>query len=229
MRDEVITAALANGIPASRLAQLRIKARPGTKRGFDIVGAVILLIITLPLACLIILVIALNRQTPFYSHGRIGRNGREFGCLKFKTMRSDADKVLACLLEHDPAARLEWEAYRKLRKDPRVTRVGGFLRASSLDELPQLLNILRGDMSLVGPRPITRDELTSFYNPREISAYTSVRPGLTGLWQVSGRSESDYSNRVALDVLYAQRLSLRTDLVILFQTIDVVLRQRGAW
>jgi lipopolysaccharide/colanic/teichoic acid biosynthesis glycosyltransferase len=144
-------------------------------------------------------------------------------------MCRDADIVLTQLLKRDPAAKREWETNRKLRHDPRVTRVGRFLRATSLDELPQLINVLAGQMSLVGPRPVTRAELAKFYGPMETAAYSSVRPGLTGLWQVKGRSELGYDNRVALDTLYAQRLSIRTDLVILVQTIDVVVRQRGAW
>lgn len=214
---------------ASGLSRLRVKIRPHAKRGFDLCAAIILIIITFPVICLIILAIISGGQPPFYSHVRVGQGGREFGCLKFRSMCRNADIALAQLLQHDPAARLEWETNRKLRNDPRVTRVGRFLRATSLDELPQLINVLRGQMSLVGPRPVTRSELNKFYGPFEAAAYSSVRPGLTGLWQVGGRSEAGYDSRVALDTLYAQRLSLRTDLVILVQTIDVVVRQRGAW
>jgi exopolysaccharide production protein ExoY len=205
-------------------------ARDGTtKRAFDFFAAIVLIILVLPVVCLIVLALFLSVQTPFYSHVRVGKNGREFACLKFRSMRRNADVTLANLLQRDPAAKLEWETNRKLRDDPRVTRIGRVLRATSLDELPQLVNVLAGQMSLVGPRPVTGAELTKYYGPFEAAAYCSVRPGLTGLWQVKGRSELGYANRVALDTIYAQRLSLRTDLGILVQTIGVVVRQRGAW
>jgi exopolysaccharide production protein ExoY len=229
MYDEILHQKLTSGDSVSRLIDLRCKPRPLAKRVFDFSAAIALIIVVLPLVCLIILTIILNGQRPFYSHVRIGRGGRQFGCLKFTTMRRDADATLAQLLQHDPAAKLEWETNRKLRRDPRITRIGRILRATSLDELPQLINVLVGQMSLVGPRPVTHAELTEFYGPLETAAYSSIRPGLTGLWQVSGRSEVGYESRVALDTLYAQRLSLRTDLMILVRTIDVVVRQRGAW
>jgi lipopolysaccharide/colanic/teichoic acid biosynthesis glycosyltransferase len=149
--------------------------------------------------------------------------------LKFKTMRDDADEALKQLLLHDYAAKIEWETTRKLKHDPRITRLGRVLRVTSLDELPQLLNILAGHMSLVGPRPVTRDELERYYGPQEAVAYRSIRPGLTGPWQVNGRNELGYGLRVVLDTTYAQQLSLRTDARILFQTINVVIRRRGAW
>lgn len=207
----------------------RIQVRDRAKRLLDFCAACVLIIIVLPLGCLLILAIVAGGQSPFYSHTRVGRGGREFGCLKFRSMRSNANFVFEQLLQRDPAAKIEWETNRKLRYDPRVTRIGRFLRATSLDELPQLINVLVGQMSLVGPRPVTRDELTEFYGPSGAAAYCSVRPGLTGLWQVSGRGEVGYDNRVALDMLYVQRLSLQTDFMILFQTIGVVIRQRGAW
>jgi exopolysaccharide production protein ExoY len=213
----------------NRLAELRARARPSLKRAFDLSASIVLLIIVLPVFVLIISAIAFNGEVPFYSHRRVGRGGREFGCLKFKTMRRDADLVLTQLIERDPTARVEWETKRKLWQDPRVTRTGRFLRATSLDELPQLINVLIGDMSLVGPRPVTGEELVKFYGASETAAYFSIRPGLTGLWQVSGRSEVGYDRRVALDTLYAQQISLRSDLVILFRTLGVVVRQRGAW
>jgi len=145
-------------------------------------------------------------------------------------MRSDAEADLALLLERDRTAKIEWEARRKLRRDPRVTRIGRFLRATSLDEVPQLFNIIMGHMSLVGPRPVTADEFNRFYAPSGLAAsYCSLRPGLTGLWQVSGRSGTDYATRVALDAQYAQHPSLRTDLTILLQTLNVVVCRKGAW
>jgi len=219
---------IGNGL-VDRLANLRTQIRPHAKRTFDLCAGIVLLIIVLPLVFLIIWAIALSGQVPFYSHVRVGRGGREFGCLKFRTMRRDSDVALAQLLQRDSAAKLEWETNRKLRRDPRVTRVGRFLRTTSLDELPQLINVLAGQMSLVGPRPVTQGELAKFYGPSGTAAYISVRPGLTGLWQVSGRNEVGYHSRVALDSLYAQRLSLWMDIVILCRTVGVVVRQRGAW
>jgi lipopolysaccharide/colanic/teichoic acid biosynthesis glycosyltransferase len=214
---------------SSILAQFRNKIRPRAKRMIDMLAASALIIVVLPMALLIMLAIVLNGQTPFYSHVRVGQGGRKFRCLKFRSMRRNADSALAGLLQRDPAAKLEWETTRKLRNDPRVTRVGRILRATSLDELPQLINVIVGQMSLVGPRPVTQDELEQFYGAPEQAAYNSVRPGLTGLWQVNGRSEASFANRVALDTLYVQRLSLRTDLLILIQTIPVAVSRRGAW
>jgi exopolysaccharide production protein ExoY len=211
------------------LTRLRARIRPRAKRTVDFCAAVILIIIVFPAACAIMLGIVFGGQMPFYSHVRVGRGGREFGCLKFRSMCRNADLVLMQLLDRDPVAKLEWESNHKLRNDPRVTLFGRFLRVTSLDELPQLLNILIGQMSLVGPRPVTRTEFTKFYDSDQSAAYCAVRPGLTGLWQVSGRSEIGYDDRAALDTLYVQRLSLRADLVILVQTVGVVVRQRGAW
>ena len=229
MSEEAIQPILVGGSFAGASVSLRDKTRPYVKRLFDFCVALALIIIVLPVACLIIVASVVTGGSPIYSHVRIGRGGREFGCLKFRSMRRDADIVLTRLLQHDPAAKLEWEVSLKLRNDPRVTRLGRFLRETSLDELPQLINVLIGHMSLVGPRPVTKDGLTRFYCPSEAASYCYVRPGLTGLWQVSGRSEAGYDKRVALDMRYIQRLFLRTDLMILFQTIDVVVRQRGAW
>jgi len=163
----------------------------------------------------------------FFAHRRVGRDGAEFGCLKFRSMGADSQQRLAALLAADPAARAEWEATRKLRRDPRVTRFGRFLRGASLDELPQLLNVLRGEMSLVGPRPVQRAELERFYGAAA-AYYMAVRPGITGLWQVSGRSETSYAQRVALDVAYVARGSLWQDIRILLRTPFAVLSRRGA-
>ena len=213
-----------------RFGHLRSVVRPKVKRLLDFSVSVALLIAILPLFLLILLALVGSGQFPFYSHPRIGWGGREFGCLKFRTMRSDAGTALTALLECDPEARNEWEANHKLRKDPRITRIGRFLRATSLDELPQLFNIIVGQMSLVGPRPVTSNEFSKFYSASDLAAfYCSVRPGLTGLWQVSGRSGTSFAARVALDAQYVQHLSLRTDTAILFRTLDVVIRRKGAW
>jgi lipopolysaccharide/colanic/teichoic acid biosynthesis glycosyltransferase len=144
-------------------------------------------------------------------------------------MVSDAESRLAELLRASPEARAEWEATRKLRRDPRVTWIGRLLRTFSLDELPQLLNVLRGEMSLVGPRPITASELATYYGADAVRHYTSVRPGMTGLWQVSGRSNTGYAQRVAMDVEYASHPSLVTDLRLLLRTPAAVLLGRGAY
>ncbi len=202
--------------------------RPGLKRGFDILGALALLTVLLPLFALIALFVKADGGPAFYAHERVGRGGQRFGCLKFRSMVVDADRRLAALLEIDPAARAEWEACRKLKRDPRVTWIGRFLRASSLDELPQLLNVLRGEMSLVGPRPVQAAELALHYGAAA-EHYLSVRPGITGLWQVSGRSDTSYATRVALDVQYATNPSLLTDLMILLRTPAAVLLRRGAY
>jgi undecaprenyl-phosphate galactose phosphotransferase len=218
------------GVNVERLkATDQLYLRLNMKRAVDLILACVLLVAILPAFSLIVLTIVLHGQSPFYSHKRVGWRGREFGCLKFRTMCRNADAVLEQLLQRDPAAKTEWETNRKLRRDPRVTYIGKLLRATSMDELPQLLNVLVGDMSLVGPRPVTRDELTAFYRGAAAACYKSVRPGITGLWQICGRSKVGYNNRVALDVAYTEGLSLKADMIILFRTIGVVFKQQGAW
>ncbi len=198
-----------------------------TPRMFDLLIAGSALLFLLPLFCLVAAAIRLSDRGPaFFSHQRLGKGGRPFGCLKFRTMVVDADIRLAALLQSDLAARAEWEATQKLSNDPRVTRLGRFLRASSLDELPQLINVLRGEMNLVGPRPIVAAE-RPFYG-RRFDAYARVKPGISGLWQISGRSDTTYRRRVACDVLYVRRRGLVTDLTVLVLTIPAVLAARGA-
>lgn len=158
---------------------------------------------------------------------RVGRGGRLFRQWKFRTMTTDADEKLRQLLATDPASREEWERTRKLRDDPRLTRVGRLLRRTSLDELPQMFNVMVGEMSLIGPRPIAPDEVDR-YGPK-LPLYFTVRPGLTGLWQVSGRSDLTYPQRVALDTHYVLNWSIRLDILILFRTVWVVLTGRGAY
>ncbi|WP_240756653.1 sugar transferase [Roseicella aquatilis] len=209
-------------MPRQRLLQ------PALKRGLDILGAGLLLLVLAPLFLLLALLIRADGGPALYAHERVGRGGRRFGCLKFRSMVVDSQARLAALLDADPAARAEWEATRKLKDDPRVTRIGRILRATSLDELPQLINVLRGEMSLVGPRPVVAAELAEHYGAAA-EAYLSVRPGVTGLWQVSGRSDTSYAARVALDAEYARTASLRTDLRILSRTPMVVLSRRGAY
>jgi exopolysaccharide production protein ExoY len=164
---------------------------------------------------------------PVFAHRRIGRGGRHFRCLKFRSMRVDAEERLAELLDRDPEARAEWERDHKLRNDPRVTALGAFLRKSSLDELPQLFNVLRGEMSLVGPRPIVDAEAAKY--GRRFRHYCAVKPGITGLWQISGRNDVSYRTRVAMDCLYARRRNAFLDAKVLAATVPAVLIARGSY
>ena len=163
---------------------------------------------------------------PLFSQTRVGRGGKTFQCFKLRTMVVDAEQKLTHLLATDPEARHMWETQRKLKRDPRITRLGHFLRKSSLDELPQLWNIVRGDMSIVGPRPIIPSETVMYGG--SIADYEAVRPGLTGLWQISGRSETTYDERIMLDESYVSEWSFKSDLVIVFKTIPAILMSKGA-
>jgi exopolysaccharide production protein ExoY len=217
-------------LPSSRVDAVRHVPLGGTlKRGVDLVVSSIGLIVAGPVILVLALVIRLQDGGPvFYGHTRVGFRHRPFNCLKLRTMVVDGDAMLRRHFEHLPSARLEWEATRKLKDDPRITPLGRFLRKTSLDELPQILNILRGEMTLVGPRPVTAAELAEHYGPA-IRYYTAARPGLTGLWQVSGRSEVDYARRVALDTLYVKRWSMLLDLSIALRTPVAVLASRGSY
>jgi exopolysaccharide production protein ExoY len=189
--------------------------------------AVVLLVVLSPtLLAVMALLWRADGLPVFFAHDRVGQDGRLFRCLKFRSMRRDADRLLARLLAEDPAAALEWQRDRKLTHDPRITAVGAFLRRTSLDELPQLLNVVRGDMHLVGPRPVTVAELSKYGDSRW--HYVSVKPGMTGLWQVSGRNDTTYEERVALDRRYVESRSLVADVAILLRTVKVVLRREGA-
>jgi lipopolysaccharide/colanic/teichoic acid biosynthesis glycosyltransferase len=190
-------------------------------------GALVLLLLFSPLMLLVVALTWRRDGAPvFFAHYRVGRDGRLFRCLKFRTMVVNAEQVLAKILREDPRAREQWAKDQKLTHDPRVTPIGRFLRHTSLDELPQLFNVLRGEMSLVGPRPITVSELTRYGRVRW--HYLSVRPGMTGLWQVSGRNNASYDRRVALDRQYVERHSLWMDLGILVKTVGVVVSRDGA-
>jgi len=198
-----------------------------SKRGLDMLLAGMAVLFFAPFFLLIACVILLTDGRPvFFGHRRVGREGREFACLKFRTMCKNADQRLADHLAGNESARREWTKRRKLSSDPRITRVGAFLRKSSLDELPQLFNILRGDMSVVGPRPVVEDEAR--YYGSDFATYKSVRPGWTGLWQVSGRSDTGYDARVALDVHYVENQSLLMDLRVIARTAVVVVMGKGA-
>ncbi len=201
---------------------------PGLTRILDVFIAGLALAFLAPLMVIVALICRLSDPGPvFYGQLRCGRGGRMFRCLKFRSMVVDADRRLEDLLNADPAARAEWAATHKLINDPRITPIGRFLRKSSLDELPQLINVLRGDMSLVGPRPIVPGEIIHY--GRYIAHYNQVLPGITGMWQVSGRSETNYRRRVALDLLFIRRRSLYLYLRILLLTVPAVLLRRGAY
>jgi Undecaprenyl-phosphate galactose phosphotransferase WbaP len=197
------------------------------KRAFDLAASLVLLV----LCSLPFLVIAWRiRQDggpAVFAHRRVGQSGRVFPCYKFRTMHVDAEQQLRELLASDPTARAEWEREFKLRHDPRITPIGHFLRRTSLDELPQLLNVIRGEMSLVGPRPVIQAELARYGD--DVDYFLMVRPGMTGLWQVSGRNDVDYDTRVYLDTWYVKNWSLWYDIAILFKTIRVVFGRQGAY
>ena len=165
--------------------------------------------------------------SPVFAHQRLGKGGRSFGCLKFRTMVVDSQHKLDALLASDPVARAEWERDQKLRNDPRVTRLGRFYRKSSIDELPQLINVLRGEMSIVGPRPIVNAERARY--GRHFASYCSVTPGITGIWQICGRNDVSYRRRIACDVLYARSRSLRRNIGIIAMTVPAVLKSEGSY
>jgi exopolysaccharide production protein ExoY len=185
-----------------------------SKTMLDFAGSAALLVVIASVFARITIALLRSRDGIFFAHQRVSRDGETFPWLKFRTMV--------------PVAARGWEETRKLRNDPRITWLGRFLRSTSLDELPQLVNVLRGNMSLVGPCPVTRSELETYYGD-DARAYMSVRPGLTGLWQISGRSSTDYSERVKMDVAYVRTLSLRGDLWILLATPVAVFMRRGAF
>jgi Undecaprenyl-phosphate galactose phosphotransferase WbaP len=197
------------------------------KRTMDVCAASILLILLFPVLLIIALVVMSDHGNAVYGHPRIGRGGRTFKCLKFRSMVKNSDEVLSKLLATDPQARAEWDRDFKLKNDIRVTPVGRILRKTSLDELPQLWNVLRGDMSLVGPRPVVQKELVRY--GRDVRYYLALKPGMTGLWQVSGRNDVDYPTRVSLDVKYAMNRSLTFDMSILLRTVKVVFAKDGAY
>jgi lipopolysaccharide/colanic/teichoic acid biosynthesis glycosyltransferase len=194
---------------------------------FDRVFAALALIALAPVLAVISGVLLLREGGPvLYSHRRIGLDGVMFDCLKFRTMRMDGDRRLAWVFEIDPIARADWNAHQKLERDPRVHRIGDVLRRTSLDELPQFWNVLRGEMSIVGPRPIVTAEIEKY--GVHFNEYCSVLPGITGAWQVNGRSATCYEERVALDMDYIRNAGFLDDLRIVLKTIGVVLRRDGA-
>ena len=215
---------------AEQLIELQSRRSRVIKRSGDIVFSLLVLSLGSPVFLALALLVKFSSRGPvFYVQQRVGRDYKSFGCIKFRTMRRDADRILSRLLSESPDLQEEFRNDFKLRNDPRITRLGRFLRRSSLDELPQFLNVLRGDMSLVGPRPIVRQELPRYGDQME--EVLAVRPGLTGLWQVSGRNNLSYDERVALDLRYSRHRSFWMDLTIIIKTVGVILdpRDRGAY
>lgn len=200
--------------------------RRGGKRVLDITLSAVALMVFVPLLIVLGSVVFLyDRSKPIFVHKRLGREGKSFGCLKLRSMAPDAETRLKDLLDSSSEMRREWEESQKLTHDPRITRIGGFLRKTSLDELPQLFNVLSGEMSLVGPRPIVREELARYGN--DAGAYLRQRPGLTGLWQTTGRNDVSYQARVRMDIEYERGMSLTEDLRIMAMTVVTMLRRTG--
>jgi lipopolysaccharide/colanic/teichoic acid biosynthesis glycosyltransferase len=196
------------------------------KRFFDIVFATLVLTIFSPLYFAIaLLVLISSRGSIFYIHPRVGLHGRQFNCVKFRTMINGADQALEEHLNSCPISRAEYEAFFKLKQDPRITKIGKILRTTSLDELPQFWNVLVGDMSVVGPRPLVQEELVKYGTA--IDRVLNVRPGIAGLWQVSGRNDIPYAKRVIMDASYVRRMSLGLDVWLIFKTILVVIFPKG--
>lgn len=198
-----------------------------TIRTLDVLGAIAGLILAAPIMMVVSFLIMRDGGSAFFSQTRVGQQGRGFNCFKLRSMASDAEARLQTLLDNDPQAAAEWAEHRKLKNDPRITKLGHFIRKTSIDELPQLWNVLKGDMSLVGPRPIVPDELAMY--GKDAAGYLSVRPGLTGLWQVSGRSDCDYETRIALDVEWTEIRTVASYLEIIFKTVPAVLAKEGAY
>lgn len=218
--SHVFEASLASGAVPATTPGARI-----FKRAFDIFGASVLMILLSPVFLILGFFVALTKGPIFYGHERLGYRGNHFKCYKFRSMVPNADKLLKDLLARDAEARAEWEQFEKLRKDPRITRIGRVLRKTSLDELPQLWNVLRGDMSLVGPRPMALHETSRW--GASLVEYTSLRPGITGLWQINGRTDSDYELRITFNRAYLQSWSPVLDIRLLFQTVAVVFSSKS--
>lgn len=195
------------------------------KRAFDIAVTLACLPFILPVLAILWVIVRRDGGPFFFAHPRVGQGGEMFPCLKIRTMVMDADQVLADILENDPVRAKEWRTHFKLRDDPRVTKVGRILRATSLDELPQIVNVLKGEMSVVGPRPITSEELELYGDLAD--TYRAVRPGLTGPWQITGRRDNEFASRSRLDAEYVATMSFWKDLSILLRTVPEVLLAKG--
>ncbi|WP_457593297.1 exopolysaccharide biosynthesis polyprenyl glycosylphosphotransferase [Hydrogenimonas sp.] len=209
--------------------RLKSKYRQCTQFLFNYSLAIILLPLLLPIIGIIAILIKQESPGPvFFAHIRIGKDGKPIPIYKFRSMYEDAQQRLEKMLKEDPAIKEEWEKNFKLKNDPRITKIGAFLRKTSLDELPQIFNVLRGEMNFVGPRPVVKEEIDQYYKNNAVYYYM-VKPGITGLWQVSGRSDTDYDFRVKTDKWYVTNWSLWLDIIILFKTVKVVLKREGAY
>ncbi len=197
--------------------------RDGLKRAFDLTASLVTAVVWLPVILVLAALVSTDGRSPFYTQRRVGRDGRVFRIVKLRTMVPDADAALSKYLDENPDAKAEWNATQKLKNDPRITKVGQVLRVTSMDELPQLLNVLVGDMSLVGPRPFMENQKGLYPG----LGYYRVRPGITGLWQVSDRNDSAFAYRAVLDDEYERTLSLGTDLNILKKTVRAVMSCTG--
>lgn len=224
---------ISRSFPAVPRIDLRASEAPrrawvtdAAKRVCDIVLASIGIVLLSPLMAIVAALVAIDGGHVLYSHPRIGRDGRVFGCLKFRTMILGAMDCLDEYLAYHPQEREEWQSTRKLSFDPRTTAIGRLLRETSLDELPQLFNVLRGDMSIVGPRPVTAAELAMYGDKARL--YTSVRPGITGPWQIGGRNDVSYAERVAIDAAYVTSRTLLGDFLIILRTPRAVFSRSGA-
>ena len=200
--------------------------RNAGKRIFDLLFLLLVSPVVLPIILILAVLVKLDGGPAFYAQRRVGRNGKIFQFYKLRSMRVNADDYLVRLCQENPEIAAEWNTYQKLRHDPRITKIGHFIRKTSLDELPQLLNILKGDMSFVGPRPFMPSQ-QAFYEAANGSEYFEMRPGLTGPWQVSGRGESSFVSRVRYDNFYHRKLSFLTDLALILRTFIVVLKPTG--
>jgi Undecaprenyl-phosphate galactose phosphotransferase WbaP len=208
--------------------KLKVKWNLGVKRFLDIAATIIIGVILLPFFLIIALIIKINSPGPMlYKHQRLGKDGKLFFMYKFRTKKAEAEQQLKKLLDSNPELRKEWNNNHKLQNDPRITSVGKFLRQSSIDEFPQIINILRGEMSLVGPRPVVDKEVIKY--GEDYNRVFSNKPGITGLWQVSGRSDAEYHDRISFDTYYLQNWSIWLDLWIIYQTVSVVLFGKGAY
>jgi lipopolysaccharide/colanic/teichoic acid biosynthesis glycosyltransferase len=212
--------------PRSRTPRLSID-QPLTEAMNFAIALVALVFLSPVMLAVALMVFAQDGGPMLFAHRRLGKDGRYFYCLKFRSMAVDAQERLASLLANDPAARAEWDKDHKLKTDPRVTKLGDFLRKTSLDELPQLFNVLKGEMSLVGPRPIVEAEIAKY--GRRFRHYCAVKPGITGLWQVSGRNDTTYRARVAMDCVYARRRNAVMDFGIMLATVPAVLARKGSY
>lgn len=199
------------------------------KRAFDVFFSLFVLIFASPLFITLFLLVKFSSKGPaVYSHERIGRGGKPFRCYKFRSMYSDADIRLEEILKSCPEKREEWEKFHKLKDDPRITKIGAFLRKTSLDELPQFWNVVIGDLSVVGPRPVVKNEIIKHFGVKA-NKILSIRPGLTGIWQVSGRSNTSYQERIRLDEQYVDHHSFLGDLKLIFLTIPQMIFSKGAY